>query len=117
MSTTAKPWLAHYPPGVSADVAIDPQWTLVDILETAFKRYATRDAAACMGTRLKFADIDRLSLQLAAWLQSKGLAPGVATAKLSACVSSQLDAAVKAAGSLEANVEISVNVSASAAHA
>jgi long-chain acyl-CoA synthetase len=71
-----KPWLAHYPPGVSASVAIDPTWTLVDVLETAFKQYAARDAAVCMGTRLTFADVDRLSLQLAAWFQSKGLPPG-----------------------------------------
>jgi long-chain acyl-CoA synthetase len=80
MTQNPKPWLAHYPSDVAPDVAIDPAMTLVDVLESAFKQYASRDAAACMGARLTFAEVDRLSIRLAAWLQSKDLAPGARVA-------------------------------------
>jgi long-chain acyl-CoA synthetase len=72
----ARPWLAEYPPGVPADIALDGHTTLVDMLEGAFRQYARRDAVACMGTRLAFADIDRLSHDLGAWLQQRGLERG-----------------------------------------
>ena len=55
----ARPWLAEYPPGVPADIALDDHTTLVDVLEGAYRRFATRQAAACMGSSLTFADIDR----------------------------------------------------------
>ena len=77
---TDKPWLDHYPAGVPAQIALDDRKTLVDMLEEAFTRYAARDAAACMGTHLRFADIDRLSHDLGAWLQSLGLPRGARVA-------------------------------------
>ena len=76
MTTTDKPWLEQYPPGVAAGIALDDHTTLADLLETAFRDYARRDAAVCMGTRLRFSDIDQLSRDLGAWLQGLGLAPG-----------------------------------------
>ena len=71
-----RPWLTQYPAGVPAEIAMDGRTTLVDLLETAFHRYAQRDAAASMGSRLRFAEMDRLSRDLGAWLQSLGLARG-----------------------------------------
>ena len=71
---THKPWLDHYPPGVPAQIELDGRTTVTDLLDAAFKRFADRDAVACMGTHLRFADVDRLSHDLAAWLQSLGLA-------------------------------------------
>ena len=59
---------------------MDGRTTLVDMLETAFHRYAQRDAATSMGSRLRFADMDRLSRDLGAWLQSLGLARGARVA-------------------------------------
>lgn len=76
----ARPWVAEYPPGVPADVQIDERMTLVDVLDAAFREYATRDACACMGERLKFADVDRLSQDLAAWLQHRNLERGARVA-------------------------------------
>ena len=73
---TTKPWLAQYPASVPAEIPLDAHTTLVDVLESAFRAYASRDASACLGSRLQFADIDRLSHDLAAWLQSLGLAHG-----------------------------------------
>jgi long-chain acyl-CoA synthetase len=75
-----RPWLAEYPRGVPAEVALDSHNTLADVLEGAFRQYAKRDALACMGTRLRFADIDRLSQDFGAWLQQQGLARGARVA-------------------------------------
>jgi len=77
---TARPWIAEYPPGVPADVRLDEHTTLVDVLEGAFRQYARRPAAACMGVCLTFADIDRLSQDLGAWLQQQGLDRGARVA-------------------------------------
>jgi len=77
---TAKPWLAQYPPSVKPTIELDGHTTLVDVLDAAFRQFAQRDAAACMGTHLRFADIDRLSQDLGAWLQSLGMARGARVA-------------------------------------
>ena len=69
-------WLTEYPPGVPAEIELNGHSTLVDVLEDAFRQYAKRDAAACMNKRLRFADIDRLSQDLGAWLQHTGLEKG-----------------------------------------
>jgi long-chain acyl-CoA synthetase len=76
----AHPWVAEYPPGVPATVAIDTRLTLVDVLDSAFRRYAQREACTCMGSTLTFADLDRLSQDLAAWLQQRGLSAGARVA-------------------------------------
>jgi long-chain acyl-CoA synthetase len=75
-----RPWLAEYPDGVPAEVEIDPHLTLVDVLEAAFRQHAERDACACLGERLAFADLDRLSQDLGAWLQQRGLERGARVA-------------------------------------
>ena len=75
-----KPWLKSYPPGVPAEVDVTEYESLVDLLELSYAKYAERDAADCMGSRLKFRDIDRMSASLAAWLQAKGLKPGARVA-------------------------------------
>ncbi len=71
-----KPWLDNYPQGVPAEIDLDGRTTLTDLLDASFKQFADRDAVACMGSHLRYADIDRLSHDLAAWLQSLKLKPG-----------------------------------------
>jgi len=75
-----KPWLKSYPPGVPAEIDVTEYDSLVDLLELSYAKYAERDAAVCMGSRLKFRDIDRMSTSLAAWLQAKELKPGARVA-------------------------------------
>lgn len=75
-----KPWLAQYPESVPAEISMDTHTTLVDVLDSAFRNFAGRDAAACLGSHLRFADVDRLSHDLAAWLQALGLARGARVA-------------------------------------
>ncbi len=55
---------------------LDRYHTVVDVLEHAFKRYADRDALVCMDSRLRYREVDELSLALGAWLQSLGLPAG-----------------------------------------
>ncbi len=72
----ARPWLAHYPSGVPAEIEAGRYPSLVALLDEAWRRHASRDASICMGRRLRFRDIDELSHALAAWLQARGLAKG-----------------------------------------
>jgi long-chain acyl-CoA synthetase len=71
-----KPWLKHYPPGVPGDIDVATHGSLAELLEETFKKYAKRDAAACMDRRLTFRDIDEMSQSLGAWFQSLGLERG-----------------------------------------
>jgi len=80
LQAVAKPWLKSYPPGVSAEIDATRYRSLVDLLDEAFRQYASRDAAVCMGARVKFRDIDEMSSALGAWLQAKGLARGARVA-------------------------------------
>ena len=79
-SSIPRPWLKSYPPGVPAEVEIDPRTTLVDVLEQSFRQYGSRDAAACMDVRLRYRDLDDLSQALGAYLQSLGLERGARVA-------------------------------------
>ena len=74
------PWIEQYPPGVPAQVRVDAYRSLPELLDEAFRRYAQRDALACMDRRLRFGDVDRLSQALGAWLQSLGLERGARVA-------------------------------------
>jgi long-chain acyl-CoA synthetase len=75
-TSRAKPWLASYPAGVPAQVDTAAYRSLVDLLNEAFHTHARRDAAICMGQRMRFDEMDQLSTQLGAWLQTQGLKRG-----------------------------------------
>ena len=71
-----KPWLKNYPPDVAADVDTTGYPSLTALLDEAFRKHASRDAAAFLDRRIKFRDIDEMSAAFGAWLQSKGLKKG-----------------------------------------
>ncbi len=75
-----KPWLKSYPPGVPAEIDPDHYRSLVQLMDEAFHAYADRTAYICMDKRMSFGELDTLSKQLAAFLQSQGLAPGARVA-------------------------------------
>ena len=75
-STSPRPWLAQYPPGVPGVVAVDTYASLVPLLEESWTRHAKRDAAACMGVRITYGEIDERSRSLGAWLQALGVKRG-----------------------------------------
>jgi long-chain acyl-CoA synthetase len=66
----AKPWLAHYPPGVPAQIDADAYASLVDMLEASFARFGEQPAFTNLDATLTFADVNRLSRAFAAYLQS-----------------------------------------------
>jgi long-chain acyl-CoA synthetase len=70
-------WLKEYAPGVPAEVDNGGFRSLRDLIETSFKEYAARPAYTCMDVTLSYADLDRLSRHMAAWLQERaGLTKG-----------------------------------------
>ena len=72
-----KIWLKNYAPGVPETVDHDGFHSLRDLIEHAMSRYAERPAFTNMGTTLSFADLERDSAALGAWLQNKaGLRKG-----------------------------------------
>src|SRR6476660_9071060 len=73
-------WLESYEAGVPAEIDWTQYRSLTHLLEEAFRKYADRPAYACMGKSMSYAEIDKLSGQMAAWLQSRGLQPGARVA-------------------------------------
>ena len=75
-----KLWLSSYPEGVPADIDCTQYRSLVQLLEEAFQRYASRNAYVCMDRFLTYAELDASSRNLGAWLQGKGLKQGARVA-------------------------------------
>ncbi|MEO8937985.1 MAG: long-chain-fatty-acid--CoA ligase [Burkholderiaceae bacterium] len=75
-----RPWLQNYPAGVPADVDWTRYSSCVDLLDQAIAKYRTRDAFVCMDKRITYGEFDTLATQVAAWLQSVGLARGARVA-------------------------------------
>jgi len=69
-------WLKHYPADVPRDVNVSLYPSLVDLLDTSFKKNAAKPAYLMMGKSVSFAQVDEASRALAAYLQSLGLEKG-----------------------------------------
>ncbi len=72
---TARPWVPHYDPGVSADVEIPPH-PLTWLLDQAVSRFPGNTAIIYYGTRLTYANISTLASRFAAELLRMGLKKG-----------------------------------------
>ena len=73
---TDRPWLSSYPEGVPADIDVTQYASLVALMEESFTRYADRVAYSLMGKDVTYAETDKSSAALAAYLQGLGLAKG-----------------------------------------
>ncbi len=71
-----RPWLVKYPKGVPANIDSDQYPNLVSMLEETFDKYKSKPAFSCMGKTMSYKQIDKLSAQFGAYLQSRGLRPG-----------------------------------------
>lgn len=76
----SRPWLAHYPAGVPAEISIESYQSLTDMLDQACRKHASRVACTAMGSDLTYADLDRQARAFAAWLQLQGLQKGARVA-------------------------------------
>ena len=73
---TDRPWLSSYPQGVPADIDASRYASLVALMEESFTKYADRTAYSFMGKDLSYAETDKQSKALAAYLQGLGLVKG-----------------------------------------
>ena len=72
-----KPWLRAYPPGMPANLDLDPTESVVDVADRAIGRFADRPAFSNLGRTITYRDFDLLHRRFAAWLQGlPGVGPG-----------------------------------------
>jgi long-chain acyl-CoA synthetase len=64
-------WTTSYGARIPAEIDPDAYLSVLEMLEGAMTRYADKPAFRCFGEALTYADVDRLSRNFAAWLQSK----------------------------------------------
>jgi long-chain acyl-CoA synthetase len=69
-------WLKHYPKGVPYEINPDRYTSLLELMDEAFRKFADLPAYANMGKHLSFRELDILSRQFGAYLQSLGLQKG-----------------------------------------
>jgi long-chain acyl-CoA synthetase len=74
--TVEKIWIAAYPKGTPTEINPDRFSSIPELLEDCLNKYSNRPAYHNLGVTLSFRDIDRLSRNFAAFLQSKGLKQG-----------------------------------------
>ena len=73
----ARPWLAHYPPGMPAQIDAEGAGTLCELLRQGVSRHRGRAAVTSLGASLSWSELERMSAGFAAWLrQAQGLRPG-----------------------------------------
>ncbi|WP_454776639.1 long-chain-fatty-acid--CoA ligase [Janthinobacterium tructae] len=75
-----KIWLKSYPDGVPAEIDCTQYRSVTHLLEESFQKYADRNAFVCMDKFMTYRELDQLSQQMGAWLQSKGLQRGARVA-------------------------------------
>ncbi len=75
-----KIWIQSYPPGVPAEIDYTRYRSVVHLMDEAFAKFAARPAYVCMDKFISYADVDRMSRYLGAWLQAQGLQRGARVA-------------------------------------
>jgi long-chain acyl-CoA synthetase len=73
-------WLKTYPAGVPADIRPDEFSSVGELVDKKVVEYRDRPAFHCMGKTISFGELDALSRQFGAWLQSKGYGKGARVA-------------------------------------
>ena len=64
-----KVWLKSYPPGIPEELSDPPYRSVRDLFEQAFEKYPDNAAYTNMGRTLSYAELDRMSMQFACYLQ------------------------------------------------
>src|SRR5208283_177484 len=71
-----KIWLKSYRAGVPAEIDLAEYASLNDVLAQSCRKFRNLPAFRNLSTTITYADLDRLSRNFGAWLQSLGLAKG-----------------------------------------
>src|SRR5436189_4835517 len=99
-------WLKHYPAGVPTDIDPAQYDSLVALLEECFAKYRERRAFICMDKSITYGELDDMSRDFAAYLQTTGLKLGDRVAVM---MPNGLQYPVTTAGILRAGITV-VNV-------
>jgi long-chain acyl-CoA synthetase len=75
-----KPWLKNYPEGVPHEIDVSDYSSILDVLEESFAQYPNRIAIESMGHKTSYRQLDMLSKNFAAYLQTLGLDAGARVA-------------------------------------
>jgi long-chain acyl-CoA synthetase len=73
-------WLAHYPPGMPAEIDTATIPSLAALLDDSFARFRERNACIFMGVKFTFGEVEDASRAIGAYLQSLGLKRGARVA-------------------------------------
>ncbi len=68
-------WTKNYPQGVAIDIPKVDE-TLIDFFDSTLKKYAKSDFMTNMGVTYTYAQVDKMSLTVAAWIQNTKLPKG-----------------------------------------
>src|SRR5689334_14620162 len=71
-----RPWLAHYPAGMTWEIDTQAYANVLEVLEEAFQKFAAAPALENLGYEMSYAELERQSRQLAAFFQARGLVRG-----------------------------------------
>ena len=66
--SSERPWLAHYPAGVPAEIDLDEFGSINDIFDSAVQKYRDKTAFINMGKSITYGDLERLSRDFAGYL-------------------------------------------------
>jgi len=70
------PWVKNYPDGIPAEIKLYEYNSIIELFETSCMKYGDRVAFENMGVQLTYKQVDTLSRDFAAYLQSIGLQKG-----------------------------------------
>jgi long-chain acyl-CoA synthetase len=70
------PWIKNYPEGIPAEIKLYDYESLVDLFEKSCTKFKDRVAFENMGVEMTYGEVDKLSKDFAAYLQSIGLVKG-----------------------------------------
>ena len=66
--SSERPWLAHYPAGVPAEIDLNEFSAIPDVFEAALAKFADKTAFSNMGKSITYSDLDRMSRDFAGYL-------------------------------------------------
>ena len=73
---TSKPWLKNYLEGVPHEIDLAGHSSIIELIEESFRAYPNRIAIESMGHTMSYRQLDVLSKDFAAYLQTLGLDAG-----------------------------------------
>ena len=73
-------WLKSYPAGVDPEIRNDEYRSVGDLFDKCVAQFGARPAYSNMGKSIRYGELDKLSRDFGAWLQSVGLGKGTRVA-------------------------------------